>query len=163
MRKPLIGVMGPGDDAPSQVLDAARELGSLIAGKGWNLVNGGRSVGVMNAVSKGAKEQGGFVIGVLPNDDDVDVSDHLDIVIRTGMGQARNNINVLSADIVVSCGMNPGTASEVALAIRAKKHVVMLHAGHEAEAFFGSLDREFIHIVTTAGEAAETVERLLTA
>jgi hypothetical protein len=34
------------------------------------------------------------------------------------MRSGRNYINVLSSDIVIACGMNHGTASEVSLAIK---------------------------------------------
>lgn len=161
MKKPLIGVMGPGDDANTQILSDAHILGEHIAQKGWNLINGGRKIGVMQAVSKGAHEKGGFVIGILPDATGTDVSEFLDVVIRTDMGQARNNINVLSADVVISCGMNPGTASEVALALRAGKHIILLHAGKEAESFFSELGKELIHIVQTPEEAISLAASLL--
>ena len=75
----------------------------------------------MDEVSKGAKDAGGLVVGVIPTSDRSGCSDAVDIAIVTGMGNARNNINVLSSDVVVACGMGPGTASEVALALKSQK------------------------------------------
>jgi hypothetical protein len=48
-------------------LDAANELGCLIAGRGYTLVYGGAMVGAMGAVADGALEAGGEVVGVIPD------------------------------------------------------------------------------------------------
>ena len=47
-------------------IQAAEELGRLIAGLGKKLVYGGGNRGLMGTVAKAAKEQGGYVIGVTP-------------------------------------------------------------------------------------------------
>ena len=47
------------------------------------------------------------VVGVLPDEgkgDDRQSTAELDLALLTGMGKARNVINVLSADVVVICG-----------------------------------------------------------
>src|SRR5207253_5009519 len=137
MAKILIGVMGPGG-ATADEMKAAFELGALIAREGWVLVTGGRSAGVMDAASRGAKSAGGLTVGILPTKDARDVSEAVDVPILTDMGQARNNINVLSSRAVVACGMGAGTASEVALALKAKKKIILLKVNQESEAFFKS-------------------------
>lgn len=122
----IIGVMGGG-----QVAETDREwafhLGQLIAKHGWVLLNGGRNCGIMDASAKGAKSAGGLTIGILPDDNTGRVSDFIDIPILTGMGSARNAINVLSSDIVVACSGGAGTVSEIALALKAGKTVVLLN------------------------------------
>lgn len=90
----------------------------------------------MDAVSRGARERGGTTIGILPTSDPSSASDGVEIAIFTGMGQARNNINVLSSAIVVACGMGAGTAAEVALAIKAQKPIILLGVETEALSFF---------------------------
>ena len=50
----------------SRWLDAARELGVLLAREGVTLVYGGGARGIMCAVAEGCHESGGHVIGVLP-------------------------------------------------------------------------------------------------
>ena len=117
MSKIIVGVMGPGHDATPEALVSAFELGKLIADEGWVLLTGGRSAGVMDTASQGAKSAGGLVVGILPSDSAEGMSDSVDIPILTGLGQARNNLNVLSCRVIFVCGMGPGTASEVALAI----------------------------------------------
>lgn len=135
-RKIIIGVMGPGDQATATDLQNAYQLGKLIAEQGWVLLTGGRNVGVMEAANRGAKAADGLTIGILPGNDTSGISTSVDIAIVTDMGNARNNINVLSSNVVVACGMGAGTISEIALAIKSNKPVILLN--HE-NAFFQKL------------------------
>ncbi len=121
MRQIIIGVMGSGEKATATDIKNAYKLGDLIAQRRWTLLTGGRNVGVMDAVNKGAKSANGLTIGILPRENQKDISEAVDIAIFTDMGNARNNINVLSSDVVIACGMGAGTASEVALALKANK------------------------------------------
>ncbi len=127
-RKPIIGVMG-GHTATPEVLETAHRLGTLIAERGWILLTGGRNQGVMAAASKGAKQAGGFVLGILPDSDAGRAADDLDLAIVTGMGDARNVINVLTSDIVIACAGSVGTLSEIAVALNHEKRVILL--GHD--------------------------------
>ncbi len=161
MARVLVGVMGPGGGASAEDVAAARELGRLIALEGWALLTGGRAAGVMEAASRGAKEAGGLTVGLLPGDDASQASEFVEVAIATGLGQARNNLNVLSSRVVVACGMGAGTAAEVALAVKAGKPVVLLNAGGEAEAFFKSLGGEGVSAATTPAGAVAEVKRLL--
>lgn len=104
----------------------ARKLGSLIAKRGWVLLNGGRNNGVMAASAKGAKDAGGTVIGILPDNNTKKASPDLDFVIVTGIGYARNVINVLSSDVIIACPGSVGTISEVMYALNYKKNVILL-------------------------------------
>ncbi len=127
MKRPyIIGVMG-GGEASSEEMKNAYELGRLIAKKGWTLLNGGRPAGIMEASAKGAKDSGGLTVGILPDDDPDRVSEHIMIPVLTGMGNARNNINVLSSDVVVACPGGTGTISEIALALKSEKVVICLN------------------------------------
>jgi len=123
--KPVIGVMG-GACVSDQVLRMARKLGELVANNGWVLLNGGRNVGVMAASAEGARMAGGTVVGILPGDDRRDASPNLTIAITTGMGDGRNLINILSSDVVIACQGDAGTYSEVCLAIKNAKRVILL-------------------------------------
>jgi uncharacterized protein (TIGR00725 family) len=126
MTKIIIGVMEPSDQATSRDLENADKLGQLIAQAGWVLLTGGRAAGVMEASSKGAKSADGLTISVLPNQNTEGMSEFVDIAIISDMGNARNNINVLSSEVVIACGMGLGTASEVALALKNGKKVILL-------------------------------------
>ncbi len=125
MRKTIVGVMG-GCTADERTLHHAREIGRLIAENGWTLLSGGRQTGVMQASITGAHEAGGLTVGVLYDEDRELGADGLDIVLPTGMGAARNIINVLGSDVVVACRGTGGTTSEIALALRFGRPVVLL-------------------------------------
>ena len=125
MRRTGGGVMG-GSVADERTLAQAHELGRRIAEAGWVLLSGGRPGGVMQASVKGANEAGGLTVGVLFDTDRDAAAEGLDIVIPTGMGSARNTINILSSDVVVACKGSGGTLSEIALALRSGRPVVLL-------------------------------------
>lgn len=161
MRKTVIGVMGPGEGATVTDLERARSLGRLIAAAGWVLLTGGRRSGVMDAASEGAHEAGGLVLGVLPDADDHAMSPHVDIAIMTDVGSARNNINVLTSDAVIACGMGAGTASEVALALKAGKTVILLSDDAIAHQFFQNLDSKRVRTVASPEDALTSVRQLL--
>ena len=154
----VVGVMGSGSDRDAALLDTAYRLGAAIAGAGWVLLSGGRCTGVMEAASRGAAETGGLVIGVLPDEDDRRASTHLDVAIRTGMGDARNVINVLSSDVVIALKGGAGTLSEIALGLNAGRTVVALGfdpgAGFRAWRDTGQL--LLVGTVSDAVEAART-------
>jgi uncharacterized protein (TIGR00725 family) len=155
----IVGVMGPAK-AKKKDLDHARLLGELIARRGWVLLTGGRDVGVMDAACQGAKRVGGsLTVGVLPSVSDK-VSRHVDVAIMTEMGNARNNINVLSSDVVVACGLSgSGTVSEVALAVKASKPVILVGATPTETTFFKKLGQKLVSSVTTPEEAIELITR----
>lgn len=159
MRRTIIGVMGGGQAEP-RILEAAHRLGGLIAEKGWVLLNGGRAAGVMGASARGASEQGGLTIGILPDDAPGGSSQYVDIPILTGMGDARNYANVLSSDVVVACPGRAGTLSEVALALKNRRPVVLLDFD-VGPAFDGYRDEGLLFSAGTPEEAVRTIEELL--
>lgn len=161
MRKVIVGVMGPGDDATDFDKEIAYTIGQLIAKENWVLLSGGRNVGVMDAVSKGARDAGGLTIGILPGADTDNASEAVDIAIVTDMGDARNNINIHSANAIIVCGMNPGTASEVALGLKIGKEVILVNNSEESVAFFRSLGGDKVIVVQTAESAIEQIKNQL--
>ncbi len=140
-QKIIIGVMGPGEGATNENIQNAYQLGKLIAREGWATLSGGRNVGVMYAVCRGAKENGGLTIGILPGNDQSSASDAVDIPIITGMGYARNLINVLTPQVIIACGLGAGTASEIALAIKSDKEVILLGHSEESITFFNEITK----------------------
>lgn len=153
--------MGPGDKATDSDINRAYRLGQLIADNGWVLLTGGRNVGVMDAASRGAKMVGGLTIGILPTNDTRAMSDAVDIAIVTDMGNARNTINVLSSDVVIACGIGIGTASEIALALKTGKKVVLLSDHPESQEFFCSLSQENVFLATSPDVAIDLVKTIL--
>lgn len=112
-RKRQIVVIGSSDVTDN--LPEAVAIGRFIAAQGFVLITGGRG-GVMEAVSRGAAENGGVVIGILPGENIDSANRYCSVVIPTGLGFARNAVNVLAADVVIAIGGRSGTLSELAYA-----------------------------------------------
>ena len=119
-----IAVVGASDPTPEQEA-AAEQVGAALASMGAVVVCGGLG-GVMAAACRGAKGAGGTTVGILPGVDPADANPWVDVVVPTGMGEARNALVVASASAVVAIGGGYGTLSEIALARRAGKTVVGL-------------------------------------
>jgi uncharacterized protein (TIGR00725 family) len=118
--------MGPAacDD---QVAALAEAVGRGIAARGAVLLTGGRT-GVMEAASRGARDAGGFTVGVLPgaNAAESPPNPYVELPLYTGLGEARNWVNVCASDVLIAIGGGFGTLSEIALALKARKPVVLL-------------------------------------
>jgi uncharacterized protein (TIGR00725 family) len=151
-----VAVCGPSDCTPVEA-DLAYRVGELLAGHGVTVLCGGGG-GVMAAVAEGARVRTGLVIGVWPGGDRVGASPHLDAVVATNMGEARNAILVSSADAVIAIGGSWGTLSEVALAMRRKRPVISLGGWQVADA--AGVAVPGITAVTTPDEAVEAALRV---
>lgn len=114
--KIIIGVIGS-STCSSSVSEVAYIVGKEIARKNAIIICGGRG-GVMEAACKGAKEEKGITIGVLPGNDKENANPYIDIPIVTGMGEARNVIIARSSDAVIAIAGKYGTLSEIAFALR---------------------------------------------
>ncbi|ERN40561.1 putative Rossmann fold nucleotide-binding protein [Rubidibacter lacunae KORDI 51-2] len=164
MRRPIVGVMGPGTGATSADCELAFALGSAIARQGWVLLTGGLACGVMDAASRGARAAGGLTVGILPTSSTDEASNAVDIAIATGLGSGRNQINALSSDVLVACGEGLGTLSEVALALKAGKPVVLLGCGADWECLFHKLATDgLVSSAATPRDACSLVAELLQA
>jgi hypothetical protein len=159
MRRTVIGVMG-GSEADERTTRQAHELGQLIAVNGWVLLNGGRPTGVMDASARGCQEAGGLTVGILFDQDREAACEHLDLVIPTGLGAGRNIVNVLASDVVVACRGQGGTLSEIALALRFERPVVLLDFDPGA-AFLDACGRGRWYLAASPREAVERVASLL--
>jgi uncharacterized protein (TIGR00725 family) len=162
-RRPVIGIMG-GSASASSTLELARHFGRLAAEAGWVVLTGGRPAGVMEAASSGAKSvPGSLTVGVLPSGPEGPVSAAVDVAVFTGVGEARNAINVLSSDVVVACGVEgAGTASEVALALKLGRPTILLAPSAEAAAFFRTIEASgSLHQVGSPEAAVEVIEHRL--
>jgi hypothetical protein len=159
VRKPIIGVMG-GGQVEQAACELAERLGSLIAQRGWILLNGGRNAGIMAASARGAHQAGGLVIGILPGSDDSAAAPDLDVAVVTGLGDARNVINILSSDIVIACRGGAGTLSEIGLAIKNRRPLILLDRPQAME-FEQHIRTGHAHVAHTPEEAVALAAELL--
>lgn len=123
--KPVVAVCGPGGNVDEGLLRLAEQVGELLARAGAVVVTGGLD-GVMAAASRGAHQAGGPTVGLLPGTDTGAGNEHLTAAVPTGLGQLRNGLVVNAADAVIAIGGSWGTLSEIALARRADKPVIVM-------------------------------------
>ncbi len=119
-----VSVIG-GHDVDEVGEKLAYSVGKVIADLGCVLVCGGLD-GVMKAASKGAKENGGLTVGLLPGKDKEDANDYIDIALPTTIGYARNAMVASSAHIVVALPGSHGTNSEICYALVYNRPVIDL-------------------------------------
>jgi len=149
----ILAVVGPGDGASLDEIAAAERIAELAARAGWIVSCGGRSAGVMAAAARGAARGGGLSLGLLPSTDSQDGAAELSVILTTGLGEARNAVLAQSCSAMVACGMNSGTAAEIALALKADKFVVLIRPDRAAAEFFGSLAPDQLMVAASADEA----------
>jgi hypothetical protein len=99
----------------ARYLEAARELGRLLAEGGWRCVNGGGAVGLMGAVTDGALDADGEVTGVIPKFmvDNGWCYDRLEDVIITADMHQRKQMMSEMADAVIALPGGVGTLEEL--------------------------------------------------
>ncbi len=161
---PQIAVVGGSRCTPEEAA-LARAVGAGIARAGGVLICGGRG-GVMAEAAAGARQAGGLVVGVLPGagEEESPPNPHVSVPLYTGLGQARNLVIVLSASAVVAVAGGWGTLSEIALARKHGRPVVLLGSwrwtppeGERDPGLIVAADAE--HAVRLALEASREGER----
>jgi uncharacterized protein (TIGR00725 family) len=120
----LVAVIGASMPSPEEAR-LAEEVGARLAQAGFALLSGGMG-GNMEAASRGARQAGGLVVGILPTANPDDANAHVDVAIATGISDARNAVIANSADAFVAVGGGLGTLTEIAFALKRRKTVVAL-------------------------------------
>ena len=124
-KKILIAVIGGSNSSP-QDNRIAEEVGREIARQGAVLVCGGLG-GIMEAACKGASDEGGLTIGVLPGDNRAAANPYVQIPIVTGIGYARNVAVAKSGQAVIAIDGSYGTLSEIGHALQSGIPVIGLN------------------------------------
>ncbi len=121
-----IGVIGQSGAIPVTIRKLAEEIGQEIAARGAILLTGGTS-GVMEAVSRGAKQAQGFVVGILPGDTIDNANGYIDVPITTGLSfDYRSLILIHSSDAIIMIAGANGTLGELSAAYLNRKPVVII-------------------------------------
>ena len=159
-RRRVVSVIGGSRESEAGVLRLAEDLGRGIKRAGWHLACGGMT-GVMEAACRGFQsvEGPGLAIGILISGRREDGNPHLDVVLPTGLGLARNALVVQAGDAVVAVGGESGTLSEIALAWQYGRPVVGLlpAGGFGAELAGRALDGRRTDEVRRAGSVEEAM------
>jgi uncharacterized protein (TIGR00725 family) len=119
-----VSVIGAAAADPDAVA-AAEAVGRELARAGAILVCGGRG-GVMEAASRGAAQEGGVTLGLLPEGDRSKANPFLTVSVPTGMGELRNGLVARAGDAVIAVGGEFGTLSEIGFALKLGRPVVGL-------------------------------------
>ena len=154
--KDLISVIGGGACAPEDYA-RAREVGRLLAERDYGVVTGGLG-GVMEAAHRGAHEAGGLTIAVLPGSIREAANPYAEVVLTTGLSDARNVIVAMSGRAAVAVGGHFGTLSEIAFALKHNVPVIGLKSWTLPE---HRLPTEGVRSVDTPAEAVDLVDQLV--
>lgn len=157
----IIGIMGP-NDATEENLKDAYEIGKYVASKGYTVLTGGLNIGIQNEGLKGAKSSNGLTIGIMPFNEPEKFSEFVDIPIITNMRSGRNYINVLSSNLVIACGIDVGTVSEISLSLvkTNNKKVILVGTIQEANCLFTKLKSDNIFIAKDYNECIDIFNRI---
>ena len=139
--RPLqIGVIGA-SKCSEKDYQVAYEVGKGIAKAGAVLICGGLG-GIMEGACKGAKENGGVTVGILPGSSKNDANPHLTISIVTSLSHARNNLIVRSSDALIAIKGEYGTLSEIAIALKIEKKVIGIDTWKISEEIIKAIDAQ---------------------
>ncbi len=119
-----IAVIGAGEATPEDVA-CAESVGRLVGERGAVLICGGLG-GVMEAAARGCTRAGGLTIGILPGREASGANPWIRLPLATAMGEGRNVLVVRSAEAVIAVGGSWGTLSEIALARKIGRPVILL-------------------------------------
>ena len=129
-----VGVMGSaGGTIPSEVIERCYKLGQEIAKRGCIMVTGA-CPGLPHEAVRGAKSEGGTVIGISPGhnlrehvEQYNSPTDGYDVIIYTGSGLMGREIeNIRTCDFVIIAGGRSGTLGEFAIAYDESKVIGVL-------------------------------------
>jgi uncharacterized protein (TIGR00725 family) len=161
-RRIQVSVVGYNEDSCTEVArDAAHQVGREIAKKGWTVVCGGLG-GVMEAACRGARDEGGCTLGIVPSADLAQANAYCDVVVASGLGKSRDFLVAYSGDAMVVVGGGAGTLIEVAAAYQAGKPIVAVGGtGGVADAWAGKhLDQRKTTKILEGKDAKDAVRKL---
>lgn len=122
-RKRIVSVIGSSEPSEKEY-NLALGAGHQLALQGCIIVCGGKG-GVMEAVCRGAAQEGGISIGFLPYSVE-EANPYVTIPLATCLGEARNLLVVNSGEGIISIGGAFGTLSELGFALKSGKPLIGL-------------------------------------
>lgn len=160
----IISVIGA-SDIDKKTEDITYEIGRLLAQNNFIVACGGLS-GVMEAVCRGAKEENGLTIGIIPYVEKSAANKYVDIVIPCPFSQARNIVVVLCGDACLAISGKAGTLSEICFAWIYQKPILALSSvkGWSSKIANQKLDDrrlDRVHGVETPQEVITKLKELL--
>lgn len=167
-----VGVMGSaGGVIPPDAMRKAFVLGQEIARRGSALITGA-CPGIPHEAVKGAKSEGGFVVGISPA---LNFKQHIvdyesptmgyDAIVYTGSGLMGREIdNIRTCDVVIFAGGRSGTLGEFSIAYDEAKVIgVLLGTGGITEHFqtiIPLLQKETGAVIVRSFDPADLMDQL---
>ena len=151
----LISVIGASSPTP-EVEALAEKVGAELARRGMSVVCGGLE-GVMEAVCRGAKSEGGLTVGILPGSDPSRANPWVDVPICTGLGHARNVVVVRAGRTTIAIGGAFGTLSEIGFAL--SEHIPVIGLNTWSVSQNGQSDKTIV----VAADPVDAVEKAIRA
>lgn len=125
--KKLISICGSDvsdENLSKHALDIAYKVGRLIAKKDGVIICGGHG-GVMESVCRGAKDEGGITVGIMPYEND-EANDYIDVAIPTNIGNVRNFLVSRAGDVTIAIGGRWGTLNEISFRMITGKPIILI-------------------------------------
>lgn len=162
---------------------AARDLGQVLARRGWRLVYGAGDVGLMGIVATAAQDRGGETFGVIPEHlrrREVAKTDLTQFVVTENMHE-RKKVMFMNSDAIVVLPGGPGTLDEFfevltwrQLGLHRKPLLLISPDGYWqplvdlvehviAQGFADPGLRDFFRVVASVAEAETELARVLSA
>ena len=155
--KRIVSVLGKSGHISPEVAAVAEAIGAGIARRGYVLVCGGRD-GVMEAVCRGAAQEGGLSIGIMPGYTTEDANQWLCVALPTGLGYARNTCVAAAGEVAIAIDGSYGTLSEIAMARSLCRQVIGVGTWHTAPDDTRQLG---LHYAANAQEALTLLDTLM--
>jgi uncharacterized protein (TIGR00725 family) len=80
----------------------------------------------MEAACRGAREEGGLTVGILPGAGKEEANEYVEIALATDLGHARNAVIAQASDVLIAIGGRYGTLSEIGFSLALGKRVIGL-------------------------------------
>ncbi|MFX0155367.1 MAG: TIGR00725 family protein [Candidatus Hodarchaeota archaeon] len=122
--KGVVSILGA-SEIDKKTEEITFEIGRKLAQNKYIVACGGLS-GVMEAVCRGAKEENGITIGIIPYVEKSKANKYVDLVIPCPFSQARNIVVVLCGDVCLAISGKAGTLSEICFAWIYQKPIIAL-------------------------------------
>jgi hypothetical protein len=107
----LVVIGSAADHCTEEARQLAYRTGAEAAKRGAILVTGGLG-GVMESACRGARENHGITVGIIPQDETRYANEYCEVVVATGIGWARDFATAYSADAIILIGGGAGALIE---------------------------------------------------
>jgi uncharacterized protein (TIGR00725 family) len=161
-RVQLVVIGSAADHCTEQTRQLAHRVGAEAARRGAVLLTGGLG-GVMESACRGAKENHGITVGIIPQDETRYANQYCDIVIATGIGWARDFATAYSADAIILIGGGAGALIETCAGYLKGKPIIAIEgSGGTADRIKGTfLDERKDVMIMSERDPEKAVARAL--